>query len=114
MAVLRLLVVGVIGGPLLLIAGGYAVAYWHAIALAAGVVVAVLLVLVVIEGVRQQRAFNRLRPTFDPDAAARRAFAVDRGAVPTCAPPGGDGPPRPPRRPASRWRASDFDDLPRR
>jgi len=111
MAVLRLLVVWVIGGPLLLIAGGYAVAHWHAIAMAAGVIVAVL---VVIEGVRQQRAFNRLRPTFDPDAAARRAFAVDRDAVPTCAPPGGDGPPRPPRRPASRWRASDFDDLPRR
>jgi len=108
-------VAGFIAGPVLLVAVGYGVAHWHAVAWLAGLLAVAFVVAVVIEMVRQQAEYRERTPRFDPDAQARAAFAVDPDGI---SPSRGTTYRRPragPRpasyRPPHPWRASDFDGL---
>ena len=71
-----------VGGPVLLILGGYTVAHWHTVIAGFGSLFSIAVVWIIIEMVRQGQAQRATRPRFDADAAARAAFAVDQSVIP--------------------------------
>jgi hypothetical protein len=65
------LLFGLIGGPLILIGGGYVVAFWSVVLTFLAIAAGLFVLAVIVTALFQERA----KPRFDADAAARAAFA---------------------------------------